>query len=470
MPTRSDFDRRPNLIALTALAAWFFACGENSDDRLVPVGPDDWPASFDGSPGGSHCRGCVAGFQFGVTGERPHLDLCVHLGVRFIGSLADVAGETPARWIERGSWSILDDDTGARVCVNCRGSFLDEPTGTYATFRVLDVDERASERLRMVLTKDPTVLSTLEASPYPTVITGRVAGDGSCPPPGSIVGLEPRDGDRPDDVQPRIRGDEVDLAGGVANAVAHIAYDWPYGGVRSCSGILVAEDAVLTAAHCFTSDVAAADLRVTLGRTEPLSASGDGWLHAIDIIPHGRLDLAVVRLAEEATAEPARLAEPGESERCSQVVVHGYGVTDSEGRLFDWGRLRAAELEVVPELCVEHGCIRSSPDQLIMAPPDDLPAGFHGFCRGDSGGPIVRFCGDMPRVVGLAMARVIADDERVRSATSAVPAPHLERVGASFSFSRHNVCGVRNALGFAATRVDSALLSELATWRVTGES
>lgn len=433
---------------------------------LVPVGPADWPASFDGSPGGSHCRGCVVGFQFGFAGERHHLDLCVHLGVRFIGSLADVAGETSARWIERGSWSIRDDDTGATVCVNCRGSFLDEPTGTYAIFRVLDVDERASERLQMVLTEDLTALSALDTGPYPTVITGRGAGDGSCPPPNSILGLEPRNGDRPDGVQPRIRGDEVDLAGGIANAVAHIAYDWPYGGVRSCSGVLVAEDTVLTAAHCFTSDVAAADLRVTLGRTEPLSASEDGWMSAIDIIPHGRLDLAVVRLAGDATTEPARLAEPGESDRCSQVVVYGYGVTNSEGRLFDWGRLRATELEVVPELCSEHGCIRSSPDRLVMAPPDDLPAGFHGFCRGDSGGPIVQLCGDTPRVVGLAMARVIADDSRVRSTTSAGPAPHLERVGASFSFSRHNVCGAKDALGFAATRVDSAQLSKLASWRV----
>jgi hypothetical protein len=187
-------------------------------------------------------------------------------------------------------------------------------------------------------------------------------------------------------------------------------------------------------------------------------------LSATDIIPDEQLDLAVVRLSEDVTTEPALLVEPGEGERCSQVEVYGYGVTESDGSLFDWGRLRAADLAVVPELCVEDDCIRSSHERVVLAAPDGLPAGFHGFCHGDSGGPIVQFCGGSPRVVGLVMARVVANTDRDRSTRAAVFAPHLERVGASFSFSRHNVCGAKDALGFVATRVNSGVLSDLASW------
>jgi secreted trypsin-like serine protease len=153
------------------------------------------------------------------------------------------------------------------------------------------------------------------------------------------------------------------------------------GGHSLCSGVAVASDLVLTAAHCVLEN----------GKYKLVSFEGRRAVvkDAARVIPHPQFspradapDLALVKLAGSPSPKliPAafseRRAPPSVGER---FVVAGFGVA-TQGQRKSAGTLRAATLVATN---------RPSSQQLSLVDPKKLgeSAGL-GVCNGDSGGPV----------------------------------------------------------------------------------
>jgi secreted trypsin-like serine protease len=153
------------------------------------------------------------------------------------------------------------------------------------------------------------------------------------------------------------------------------------GGHSLCTGVAIAPDLVLTAAHCVLSN----------GRYQLLAFEGrrSAVKEVAKVVPHPQFspsadapDLALVKLAAQAGANlnPAafsdRRAPPLVGDR---FIVAGFGVA-VQGDRKTAGRLRAATLVATD---------RPSSQQLSLIDPRKLgeTAGL-GVCNGDSGGPV----------------------------------------------------------------------------------
>lgn len=155
------------------------------------------------------------------------------------------------------------------------------------------------------------------------------------------------------------------------------------GGV--CSGVVVARDVVLTAAHCLAG---APEHRVHFRDADgqpvliapAAKAVHPGYDPAAIERRRRSIDLALVRLPEPLPArfETATLTATGAA-RDERVTLGGWGVL-REGDSRSSGTFRTASLGVVEPY---------GPSRILIWAQDPDRAGA-GACRGDSGGPILR--------------------------------------------------------------------------------
>jgi hypothetical protein len=279
---------------------------------------------------------------------------------------------------------------------------------------------------------------------------------------------------------PSGHADQLPTPNPVSAAMAHITYPSDAGGLVSCSGFVVSQRHVLTAAHCFARDPESLcthrvlyyadipdELDIRIGGIHSPShpqfeTDSRHTAEAIEFHCDPAIDLALITLAEPTCADPLPLAEPAASGTWDALpaTAYGYGVSrmpDSfQAERYDWGRLKRMPLATADLL----SGTPESPYLLTFR----ATGGSIGVCRGDSGGPVLRAIDGQQRVVGVMFARVLdpAGNGDPDEAT-------LEAVGGrSFAWSRHNVCGDGPLRGFVAMRVNHPDLHAWVSQRIDG--
>ena len=163
------------------------------------------------------------------------------------------------------------------------------------------------------------------------------------------------------------------------------------GGAGFCSGVVVAQNAVLTAAHCART---AADTRVHFKDTNGAPVLLDvtrverhpGYANDAVAKRARSVDLAIVftRDALPSAFRPAPVASTS-STIGTPFMIAGYGIAD-ERAADSGGRLRAANV-----------ALRAPASNLLL-----WLAGDGGACTGDSGGPVLDSAGAVVGIIAYA--------------------------------------------------------------------
>lgn len=181
-----------------------------------------------------------------------------------------------------------------------------------------------------------------------------------------------------------------------------------------CGGVAVGPRAVLTAAHCFGSDVlgvsdwrSLGDLRVIAGRTDLRRDAGEEltpvhvWVNPEFDPATNSGDVAVVTLGQDLPGGTApEMAQPSDTADYAagtNARVYGWGDTTGRGDYAD--TLHAADVTVLPDAECERAYPGSADGRYTSTTMmcAGVTGGGRDACQGDSGGPLVV----AGRVVGL---------------------------------------------------------------------
>jgi secreted trypsin-like serine protease len=200
---------------------------------------------------------------------------------------------------------------------------------------------------------------------------------------------------------PILRGRPAQDADGLARLYAS--------GKPVCSGTVVADDWILTAAHCVDGR-SASELRARIGETD-LSVAASSERAVAEAIPHdtwdrGRLadDVALLRLVPSAAPPPKKmmLAECADGALLGvgrPVSLAGWGATDaSHERESQSDVLNEATADLLD--CERFDGYRGLDPTRVVCVGD--PDGARHSCGGDSGGPLFASVpGGPPRQIGI---------------------------------------------------------------------
>ncbi|MBM9507211.1 S1 family peptidase [Actinacidiphila acididurans] len=181
-----------------------------------------------------------------------------------------------------------------------------------------------------------------------------------------------------------------------------------------CGGVAVGPRTVLTAAHCFGSEVLGVadwrqltDLRVIEGRTDLAGNTGQElkptqvWVNPGFDPSTNSGDVAVVTLDHDlpggAALPMARATDTADYVAGTSAEVYGWGDTTGHGDYAD--TLRVAPVTVLPDADCERAYPGSADGRYMRGTMmcAGVTAGGRDACQGDSGGPLVV----AGRVVGL---------------------------------------------------------------------
>lgn len=189
-----------------------------------------------------------------------------------------------------------------------------------------------------------------------------------------------------------------------------------------CTGALLRDRVILTAAHCVQNaeagDVSAFFLTkdgCPLGRQQQLEMQAkEIEIHpGFDGLPQSYSDLALIQLRSDAPSDQERLKlTKREYDLSEELLLLGYGITDETAKDSDvLRRVRKPKSEI------------SVREKIVVI---DQRTG-SGYCRGDSGAPLISTVWTEPMIVGINSSTVgTADNNECHTISVAINTAYFE--------------------------------------------